>query len=208
MLIPFNQIANDYQLQINGIIHVGAYDGIEMDDYAKQGITKVVFFEAQEEIMPTLRGRVKPYPQAKAFNYCLSDKEEVVKFQITSNGQSSSMLELGTHKKLYPDITVDSVHRMECITLEQAFKKENLNIKDYDFVNIDVQGAELKVIKGMGDISHFKAFYLEVNSEEVYKDCAIVDEIDEYLFGFGFMRVLTANWIMNSWTDALYLKFK
>ncbi len=127
MLIPFEKIVHDYQLHINGIIHVGAYDGAEMDDYARQGVTKVVFFEAQEEMMPTLLGRIARYPIAKAFNYCLSDIKEVIKFYVTSNGQSSSMLELGTHAKIYPDITVTSVNRMETITMAEAFKKHNIS---------------------------------------------------------------------------------
>ncbi len=69
-----------------------------------------------------------------------------------------------------------------------------------------MQGAELKVIKGMGDISHIKAFYLEVNQEDVYKGCAHVDEIDIYLMKYGFERAITAEWRSNAWTDALYLR--
>jgi hypothetical protein len=45
-----------------------------------------------------------------------------------------------------------------------------------------------------------------VNSDYVYKDCAIVDEIDEYLKLFGFQRVET-QWCGDCrWGDAFYIK--
>ena len=77
----------------------------------------------------------------------------------------------------------------------------------YDFLNIDLQGCERFALKGMGDILYnFKWAYLEVNAKEVYKGCALVGEIDEYLLGFGFKRVET-KWCGNTgWGDALYIK--
>ncbi len=207
MLIPFKQILQDYNLKPKGILHIGAYDGAEMHDYAAEGITNVIFIEAQESIFPTLLGRIYNYPQAKAILACVSDVDGgEIEFLVTNNGQSSSILELGEHANLYPDIVVTERIKMTTITIKSLFEHENLILADYDFVNIDIQGAELKAIKGMGDISHVKAFYLEVNKKETYKGCALIWEIDDYLSARGFELVLSADWRGDAWTDALYLR--
>jgi len=208
MLIPFNEILTKYNLKPKGVIHVGAWDGGEFDDYKAAGVRNVVFFEAQKHIMSTILGRIKNHNNAKAFNYCLSDVNGKVQFNVTSNGQSSSFLKLGVHKDLYPGITVTETIEMDAYTMKYVFDKEDLNKYDYDFVNMDVQGAELMVIKGMGDILHerIKAFYLEVNKVETYEGNGLVTEIDEYLGRFGFTRVLTGDWRGDAWTDALYLR--
>jgi hypothetical protein len=73
-------------------------------------------------------------------------------------------------------------------------------------VNIDVQGAELQAIKGMGNLVRaVDAIYCEVNKEELYEGCAVVNEIDEYLKNYHFQRVATRWIIGKGWGDALYL---
>ncbi len=75
------------------------------------------------------------------------------------------------------------------------------------FLNADIQGAELLALKGMGDlIKSFKWAYLEVNKKETYVGCADINDIDEYLFEYGFERIETGNWVADTWTDALYQK--
>jgi hypothetical protein len=47
--------------------------------------------------------------------------------------------------------------------------------------------------------------YTEVNSDYVYKDCALIQELDEYLLKFGLHRVETS-WTDCKWGDAFYIK--
>ena len=49
--------------------------------------------------------------------------------------------------------------------------------------------------------------YTEVNSDFVYKDCALVSELDDYLIQFGLERVET-NWTPYKWGDAFYMRKK
>ena len=49
--------------------------------------------------------------------------------------------------------------------------------------------------------------YTEINSEEVYKGCNLVIEMDAYLKQFGFKRVETC-WTIWKWGDAFYIKNK
>jgi hypothetical protein len=42
-----------------------------------------------------------------------------------------------------------------------------------------------------------------VNKAELYRDCCLISEIDEYLSKYGFKRVIT-RWTPHNWGDALY----
>jgi FkbM family methyltransferase len=207
MLIPFQHIISKYNVKPNGIIHIGAWDGGEMYDYTSEGIERVIFIEAQQAIMPTLRGRVKPYDtQAMALNYCLSNKTGMVDFMITNNGQSSSILNLKDHKAQHPEVVETQRIPMMAYTYVDMVRLECIPTKDYDFLNMDVQGAELLVLQGMSDlISAFKAIYLEVNEIELYEGCALLPQVDEYLTLHGFTRV-EIKMTSHGWGDAFYIK--
>jgi hypothetical protein len=45
----------------------------------------------------------------------------------------------------------------------------------------------------------------EVNRDELYENCARVDEIDSFLSEYGFERKET-NWEGQTWGDAFYIK--
>ena len=45
-----------------------------------------------------------------------------------------------------------------------------------------------------------------MNTEEVYKGCNLIGEIDTYLQGFGFQRVAQHIYTELGWGDAFYMK--
>ena len=55
-------------------------------------------------------------------------------------------------------------------------------------------------------LKHIDYIYTEVNSEYVYKNCALIPEIDEYLSKYGFIRVASKQAGNCGWGDALYIK--
>ena len=79
-------------------------------------------------------------------------------------------------------------------------------MSEYDFWNFDIQGAELMALKGgTKAIEHAKVIYLEVNTEEVYKGCALISELDNFLDKYKFKRVIT-EMTEYGWGDAVYIK--
>lgn len=207
MLIDFRELFPKYNIRPKGVIHVGANVGEEANVYLELGIKKQFWYEPNPGIYERLRENLRNNKNAIAFNYAVGDVDNVkVVLHIANNGgQSSSILDLGTHIQKHPevhyinDIEV-TMRRLDTLIFEHE-------IIDFDFLNIDVQGAELKVLKGMGKLlEQFKWAYLEVNKEELYKGCALVGEVDEYLYTYGFERVET-KWCGNTgWGDALYIK--
>jgi FkbM family methyltransferase len=205
MLIDFRTLFPKYDIKPKGVLHVGANVGEEAPVYDELGIKDVVWIEANEQLLPQLTINTRDKYKHKVIHACVGDVQDLeVKFHISNNaGQSSSYLELGTHKTAHPE-----VHYVKDVVMKmKRIDQFGTCWGGYDFLNIDLQGAELKALRGMGDVLHqFKWAYLEVNQQELYKGCALVEDIDMYMIGFGFRRAET-KWCGNTgWGDALYIK--
>lgn len=206
MLIELKYLIEKYNFTPKGIIHCGAHLG-EEDEYYKQfSIENVIWIEANPEIYSELTKKISG--KGYKFHNCLlwNETGKSKQFNVTNNGQSSSILEMDKHKNYYPTIqTVKSIN-LTTISLDDLFEQNNYKSEDYDFINLDLQGVELDVLKGFSkNISNLKYVYTEINTGEVYKNCSKVNEIDEFLNHYGFNRVETS--LTNAeWGDAFYIK--
>jgi len=140
------------------------------------------------------------------YNALITDKDdEETAFNISNNVQSSSVLEFETHSQEHPWVVYVDKINIKSITIDTFFEKNNIDASKYNFWNFDIQGAELMALKGaVKSIKYAKALYLEVNEKELYKNCAIITEIDEFLSKYNFKRVLT-KMTQHGWGDALYI---
>jgi len=94
-----------YGIKPKGVLHIGANVGEEAPVYEQLGIKKQIWIEGNPEIFLKLKQNISHNPQAVAFNYVIGDENKPVTFHIANNGsQSSSVLELGTHKKQHPNV--------------------------------------------------------------------------------------------------------
>jgi hypothetical protein len=78
---------------------------------------------------------------------------------------------------------------------------------------MDIQGSELLALLGANQIiDKLDVIYTEINYDYVYEECALINEIDEYLNKHNFIRFATK--IVNDdhgkpvWGDALYVQKK
>lgn len=206
MMIDFDTLWPKYGISPYGVLHLGASTGQEANTYYNHGVKEVIWVEANSEIFKRLQDHVKDIPGTTCIQACVSDRYSETYLNISNNdSQSSSLLELGHHTIIHPE-----VHYVDKIPIK-TFRVDDL-LKDFKidgdwFLNADLQGAELWALRGMGDLlNKFKWAYLEVNKKETYIGCAHIDSIDEYLNEFGFSRVETGEWVADTWTDALYMK--
>lgn len=208
MLIDFRDLAKEYNLSFSGVLHVGANVGEEAPVYRDMGINKQVWIEPNKDLIHRLESNVHNYPGVYAYvlNVCAGNENKTVTLHISNNaGQSSSILELGTHKIAHPEVSYIEDQEVLMVRLEDFLMPQV--IEGLDFLNIDVQGAELMVLQGLGRyVDQFKMIYLEVNKEELYKECALIDSIDLFMTAHRFMRVET-HWAGNTgWGDSAYIK--
>ena len=207
MIISLDKIVTDYELDIRGVLHIGAHYGEEYPVYIKQGVKNMIFFEPvksnYKKLLETLPKRKK---NIQTFNYALGSKRAISKMYIetVNKGQSCSLLAPKEHLKQYPQITFDSKESVAVERLDNVEFDRSL----YNMINIDVQGYELEVFKGAKEtLRHIDIVYTEINLKELYKDCCQVEDLDNFLKEFGFIRILTEA-PYNGWGDALYLKYK
>lgn len=206
MLIPFDHLWQKYQIKSKDVLHLGAHFGEEGCTYHRCGVERVIWVEALPSAYRTLVKRIDP--DDKALLACVGDKDgERVSFKIASNeGQSSSILDFGTHMREHPTVKFTGRIDMKTVRVDTLLESYSIRIAPGAFLNIDLQGAELLALKGMGNqIVHFDYAYIEVNRAELYKGCPMVEEIDAFLEPFGFERAET-KWTGNGWGDALYVK--
>ena len=212
MLLNFSEIFQKYNhlKPIRGVVHVGAHFGTESVLYQKFNISDVVWFEALPKTFNTLKENVGNIAGNVAFNVALSDVDGRTKFYVTDNGRgnngSSSILPLGKHATFYPHVTVKEELIVETARFDTFMAANSIELSKYNFLNIDVQGAELHVIKGMGDlINGFDYVMAEINEAEFYKGGALLDDLEGYLKEHGFnleMKSMTKY----EWGDGLFVK--
>jgi FkbM family methyltransferase len=202
MLIALDDLIKKYNIQFDGILHVGAHECEEIDEYEKHiSREKVLWIEAMPEKVQFCKYK---FPGIVIENAIVSDKIENVVFNVSNNGQSSSMLDLGLHRRYHPNVHFVSWFEGTTSLLKDVLQKYNVR---YNFLNFDIQGAELKALKGMGDyLNNVDYVYTEVNCDYVYKDCALIGELDEYLLNYGLHRVETSWWYDCKWGDAFYIR--
>jgi FkbM family methyltransferase len=202
MLIPFSTLVSKYKLNISGILHIGAHLCEEKRDYNNCGIpdTNIIWIEGNPSIVNRIKKNIP-----NVYQGLISDTVEEVEFIITNNGQSSSFLELEEHKREHPHVVEVGRLKMNTTTIPLLFAEHNIT-PSFNFINLDIQGAELKALKGMESmLSNVQYIYSEVNTKYLYSGCALLEELDLYLQQHGFSRV-DISMTRHGWGDAFYIK--
>lgn len=209
--------------QVKSVLHLGAYTGEELPIYASIGVTKIVWVEANPEIYKELTYNIgsakSKYPNIEniMFNSLLSDKNDIetdfhLYYWQDNRGMSSIYEKVSgscgkedaeTNKKLYYKGTL----KLNSITVDTLLERNGIDF-EFDFLNMDLQGAELAVSKGATKVLE-KVKY--INTEMTlfshdYDGGAYYTELHSYLKEFGFVDVghdLSGD---GSWGDAFLIK--
>ena len=143
------------------------------------------------------------------YHATITDKDdEIVEFNVTNNHQSSSVLQLGLHIEEFPWCkNVDKLLQYT-LTVDSFLSRNKIDKTKLNFWNIDIQGAELLALKGSTDsLQYVDAIYIEVNFKELYIDCCLINDLDEFFKKYNFSRILTSS-CTEGFGDALYLKIR
>jgi len=172
--------------QGGAILHVGAHLGQEADFYSSLGV-RVLWIEAQPEIFKDLQARVKEMnPKQQAVLALLGDRSDAdTKFYLSNNGSlSSSIFKLGKEAP-WDGLKMSSVITLNMVRLDQLYAQTDF--LDFSHGVIDVQGAELLVLKGFGNIlDQFNSLQVEISTMNTYDGGAKYEEIRKFLKSKGF----------------------
>jgi FkbM family methyltransferase len=199
VLIPVKELTNLFQVRPKSVLHVGAHDAEELQDYERYGWLPVEWVEAQPDKAQLLRERLPKLNHKLTEAAVWNEPNISLELKVMTNSASTSLFNLGTHSKEHPDIKFSHSITVKTATLESLFPN-----RSFDLIALDIQGAELRALQGFAtQLSETKWIYCEVNSQELYEGCCTVKQLDEYLAPYGFKRVAT-RWTRHHWGDALY----
>ena len=209
MLIALADMIQAHQMNITGVLHVGAHEGEEAAAYQNAGIHNVWWVEGNPELIDLLTKRIaraRVGPGHRIINALVTDVDgDDITFHVTNNMQSSSILEFGTHRRVSPDVHFTHDLTLLTRTLESLIDEHNINA---NFWNLDIQGAELLALEGAGErIQMADYVYTEINVDELYRGCVRLPELDQFFDGVGFVRCDTRlAGPRVGWGDALYVR--
>lgn len=175
----------------NGIVHIGANDGQEAQGYFQKNIS-VLWIEADPNVFLRLEKTIKNFNNQKALCALVADKDDVeYNFLRDQNncGQSSSIFDFHLHKKMFPNVVMGESIKLIGKTLPTILKENHINIEEYSIINMDVEGAELLVLKGAVNVlHHFDTITLEASDFESRIGQPMLYEIDSFMKLNGFNK--------------------
>lgn len=203
MLVKPIELSKYWKIAPLGVLHVGAHIGEEKTLYDEANWGPIVWVEAQPDLADSLSQQLINTSD-QVICATIWDKNGVnLKLNISSNSGSSSLLEFGTHKNSYPQISFTKEIDVVTKRLDSILNKGNIP----DFLNLDIQGVELQALRSLGElISELRFVYIEINTKEVYKGCTKLKDLDAYLENNGFKRIVTRRYLRHGWGEALYVR--
>lgn len=152
----------------------------------------VLWIEANSEVFPVLQAAISSYPRQKAISHLVTDQAgQEVTFKIANNdGQSSSIFNLAEHKKMWPEIEYCSEQKHITTTIDALCEAGEIDPALYDVMVLDVQGAELMVLKGAAkSLRHIRFIRLEAADFNAYEGAPTREVISGYLKSCGYDEI-------------------
>ena len=195
-----------HNLNPSGVLHVGAHEAEEVGEYVTNGFAKrapIIWVEAQADLAEILKKKLDP-KENKVYCAVAWNVDGVAKtFNVTSKSASSSLFDLDEHKNFYPEIDIVQKVQVTTSRLDSILSSSDI----FDFVVLDIQGAESQAIEGLGNrIDSVNWIFTEISKRELYTGATLYKDLDVQLSELGFRRVFTAWDRRAGWGDALYTR--
>ena len=112
-------------------------------------------------------------------------------FNIFNNNEaSSSIYEPNQLNWAWNNVKVNKQIKLISNTIENILQEYNWTNIKYDVV-LDVQGAELEVLKGFGknNLNNIEELKVEISKKEFYKGGVLFNDLHNYLLNCGFQLI-------------------
>ena len=184
-----------------GLIHVGANAGQERGIYNALG-KDILWIEPDPNVFKKLKKNISKFPRQNALCALILDSVEDVSFNISKRTGRSSAFEFTSHH------FSDSSFEMDGSKVMSPIRLDSIDISDYDALITDTQGADLNVVKSLGDkIDNFNIIICEVMIKEIYKGIYLEKDINQYMLNKGFKLITNCEYrIKNTQRDNVYVR--
>ena len=190
--------------RLRTIVHVGAHLAEELEVYLALYPHRIIWIEADPDQYQKLEKRLLSSNASSKcdilwINACVTDCDggKVDFFRFNNDGLSSSIFK--STEQLRSNWTgiseTDENFALRTRRLDSIFKSLNIEIIDDSLLILDIQGAELLALRGMGIyLTKFKWIEVEVSTEAIYEGAPLYPVIDEFLRHNGFQRISDVPW--------------
>lgn len=152
-------------------------------------LRQIYLFEPLSELQSALQALAAKDSRIRIFPVAISDRDGSTQFHVTDNdGESSSLLNFGSHSKLFPEVHVQRTLEVTTRRLDSVIAEHGL--APPDLLLIDVQGAEHQVLAAMGPelLQRVRLIYTEVSTDRVYESGGLLCDV-EALLAPGFVNL-------------------
>jgi len=165
------------------VVDVGAHKGQFGLAVRSAGLEcPILAFEPLPEIFAGTTERFRSDEAYELRNFALSDRVATETMQVSGYDDSSSLLEIGEQQAaFFPG-------REAVATVDVAVSTLDVQLRDVDMaqpalLKIDVQGAELDVLRGATEsLARFEHLYVECSTTEMYVGQPLASEIVAFLY--------------------------
>jgi FkbM family methyltransferase len=187
-------------LGLHRLVHVGAHLGQERHRYEALGYRDILWIEGAPDVHARLAESLAAHQQERARqglakvqhrSVCalLTDRDgdEAALREFSNDGMSSSIFAAtATLKERWPELgETGRLQTARTRTLDGLLAE--LGLGPVDLLVVDVQGAELLVLKGaVQTLAQVKAVVSEVSTQALYDGGVLFDELRDFLRGHGF----------------------
>jgi FkbM family methyltransferase len=169
-------------LQVLCVIGAHRLDELPLINRIFPRLRRIYVFEPLPGPLQSLRALALADPRITVFPVAVSEHDGNADFHVASNdGESSSLLALGSHRELFPEVVVRETVSVVTRRLDSVLAEQKL--EPPDAVIIDVQGAELQVLRSFGPalLSQVRLIYSEVSTEPVYAGSGLLADVERLL---------------------------
>jgi FkbM family methyltransferase len=207
MKLDLHTLTQQHNLTPRGIIHIGAYEGKDLKRYPAPDTAKILLIEANPKAVEHLQANFADKPNIIISQTAIANHNTPVTLNLTSIESNSSIFPLSGYREIYPNLKVTQEITLESRSLDTLLSELNLRPVDFNFLYLDIQGAELLALQGAPQLlKHIEAIYTTVSYEDLFEGAALIDEVDAFLAEHHFVRIAEANPYHPSWGEVFYLR--
>lgn len=165
--------------RIRTLYIVGAFQFEERDLLFSlfPNLQSVYLFEPTPEAYESLKQIIANDHRVSVFPYAISNFNGQSEFNVSNNWQSSSLLNFGKHKEIFPEVDMTRAITVETRTIDQVIIDHILPPPDMLFA--DAQGAENQIIGSFSQNlrERLQLIYTEASTEELYVGSGTLDDL-------------------------------
>jgi FkbM family methyltransferase len=204
-------IVRHYLPTIHTIVEVGANDCVETVAFATTYPAARIFsFECNPDTLPLCTDRIAPYQNITLVPVAVGEREGTVDFYKAArvgedwNTGASSLYQAN---EKYIDFKQDK------ITVPMSTLKKELGsrgVTTIDLIWMDLQGAELSALKGLGDTLLTNTAFIQTEVEHVplYEGQPLFGDVRRFLHQKGFRLLTYSGGAGRQFSDVIFVNTK